>query len=53
MLWWDEDTPRVIALGNRRARNAWTSDGALQLAEILPERFSDVRDEIVRRFARS
>ncbi|WP_121247340.1 hypothetical protein [Solirubrobacter pauli] len=53
MLWWDDDTPRVIDLSNRRARKAWTSDGALQLADILPERFSDVRDAIVRRFAAS
>ena len=30
---------------------AWTSDGALKLAEILPARLSSVRDAIIRRFA--
>jgi hypothetical protein len=29
---------------------AWTSDGALHLAEILPARFASVRDAIIRRF---
>jgi hypothetical protein len=29
---------------------AWTSDGALKLAEILPPRLVSVRDAIIRRF---
>jgi hypothetical protein len=30
---------------------AWTSDGALRLAEILPARLASVREAIIRRFA--
>lgn len=30
---------------------AWTAEGALELAEILPERLADLRDAIVERFA--
>jgi hypothetical protein len=30
---------------------AWTAEGAIQLAEILPERLADLRADIVRRFA--
>ena len=30
---------------------AWTADGALRLAEVLPERLGDLRDAIIERFA--
>jgi hypothetical protein len=33
-----------------RADAAWTADGAMQLAEILPERLADLRADIVKRF---
>jgi hypothetical protein len=40
-----------IAAAPREEVRAWTSEGALQLAEVLPERFGEVRVAIVKRFA--
>jgi hypothetical protein len=35
----------------RDADAAWTVEGAVPLAEILPERFADLRADTLRRFA--
>jgi hypothetical protein len=51
LLWPDEPSQRGrISSDPVRADAAWTSDGALQLAEILPERLDDLRSAIIARF---
>lgn len=49
------DDHRALRMGidaaPRAEARAWASDGALQLAEILPERLGDLRDAIIERFA--
>ena len=34
-----------------RADAAWTAEGAIKLAEILPERLDDLRRDILKHFA--
>jgi hypothetical protein len=41
---WDQLAPP-------RAEHAWTADGALHPATLLPDQLSDLRDAIQRRFA--
>jgi hypothetical protein len=55
MLLFDEETYRARWDGPRKtwqAERAWTSAGALRLAELLPDGLSDVRSAIEDRFAR-
>jgi hypothetical protein len=48
------DDAKALHMGINAAHSteirAWTSDGALRLAEILPARLASVRDAIIRRF---
>ena len=48
------DNDRALSVGIDAAPSteirAWTSDGALRLAEILPARLASVHDAIIRRF---
>ncbi|RKQ90207.1 hypothetical protein C8N24_0006 [Solirubrobacter pauli] len=55
MLFTDDENALRLGLGAAPSSDirAWTSDGALQLAEILPERLSSVRDAIIQRFAQT
>jgi hypothetical protein len=51
LLWPDEPWQRGrISSAPVRADAAWTPDGALRLAEILPERLEDLRAAIGTRF---
>jgi len=52
LLWADERSERRAQFQPIQADEAWTTEGALQLAEILPERLSDVRTAILERFSR-
>lgn len=49
------DHERSVSLGigaaPREHLRAWTADGALQLAAVLPDRLGDLRDAIIERFA--
>ena len=49
------DNEKALGMGINAAPRAevqaWTLDGALELAECLPERLKDLRDAIVERFA--
>jgi hypothetical protein len=51
------DNEKAVGMGINAAPRtevrAWTSDGALRLAEVLPERLADLRDAIVERFAQA
>jgi hypothetical protein len=50
--WSPDMTPtRWVVGGPRRAEAAWTAEGALRLAELLPERLDDLREDILARFA--
>jgi len=51
LLWADERAERRARLAPLQADEAWTIEGALQLAEILPERLSDLRAAILARFS--
>ena len=54
LLWPDEPFERGQQSFNPiRAKAAWTCDGALRLAELLPERLGDLRVAILARFAPS
>jgi hypothetical protein len=50
LLWPDEPTTRHMPTDRRCAEAAWTADGALALAELLPDRLADLRDGILARF---
>ena len=53
LLWPDEPSERTqVTEEPVRADAAWTRDGALRLAAMLPERLDDLRDAIVARFGR-
>ncbi|MDA0167894.1 hypothetical protein OJ998_02260 [Solirubrobacter taibaiensis] len=55
MVFTDDENALRLGLGAapRSEIRAWTSDGALQLAEILPARLASVRDAIIHRFTQA
>jgi len=55
MLFSDDDGALRMGINAAPAGEvrAWTAEGALQLAELLPERLGDVRDAILARFAQA
>jgi len=55
MLFSDDDKALLMGINAapRAEVRAWTSDGALQLAEVLPERLGDLRNAIIERFAQA
>jgi hypothetical protein len=51
LLWPDEPSERGrMTFDPIQADEAWTAEGALRLAELLPERLDDLRAAIVARF---
>jgi hypothetical protein len=52
MLVWSEEQAeqRYTSSEDLRAERAWTAEGALALAELLPERLADLREAIRARF---
>jgi hypothetical protein len=55
LLFSDDDKALRVGINAapRAEARAWTSDGALQLAEVLPEQLGDLRDAIIERFAQT
>jgi hypothetical protein len=51
LLWRDEPSERGrISSAPVRAEAAWTSEGAVRLADVVPERLGDLRAAIITRF---
>jgi hypothetical protein len=55
MLFSDDDKALRMGINAapRAEARAWTSDGAVQLAEVLPEQLGDLREAVIERFAQT